>query len=159
MKEYLSTLFIICLFSAVCSLICESVSCASVSRAVRIICSLCVIIAVFSAIMPLEKLDENQIFLSYADTYQAYSEKGYDIVEMTRIQYQSDIKNEIYRKFGIKANNVSIKFSAEQTENECIININDATIELEKGVDEGIKDAIRLYAKDMLGIDVRVKGE
>ncbi len=162
--EYISRLFYICTGAVICDLICGS---SNFSRgntaAVKMICSLCVCVTVFSFFLPtgdiigkVEKMLEDAQDI-YVDTDTVKFEDT--VIENTRINLEKEMYSAVFQNYGIKPVRVSIDFSVKKHDGITDVTIVSGEIIMPSETTQTMLTSIRVYSESMLGCNVSVKGE
>lgn len=161
-SSYIAKLFWICASSLICELICKNTSDSksSTSSAVKLICSLCICITVFSAFLPGSKIIEDFENFTYTQenkSYDLFSEN--ELIENTRSTLENNLSEAIFLSFGIKPTRVSIEFIIKRNNNITDVTLSKAEIILPEQDGENLLVSVKNYAAGTLGCDVIVRRE
>ena len=159
-SSYIAKLFWICAASLICELICKNTSDSknSTFSAVKLICSLCICITVFSAFLPGSKILEDLENLTYTqenNEYDMFSEN--ELIDNTRLTLETNISEAVFSSFGIKPTHVSIEFIIKRNSNITDVVISKADIILPEEASENLLVSVKNYAGETLGCDVIVR--
>lgn len=167
MKEYFNNLFIVALAACVGQLICENadIKKSGIYSAIKLICSLCICLSVFSFFISDEAISETKKIIDDAvneiHTFSAeasLSSDGY-LLDQTKKELQSSLSNLIYDKTGIKPVYAGINFNVQQTETGKKIEFSEADIIFSRDTGDEILYAAELLTEGILGCNVTVKRE
>lgn len=162
---YFVRLFLICLAAALAEMICEHTKSAggSVGNAVRLICSLCVCVTVFSAFLSgtgiTEKAEDLWNYAEQSTFSQEETSGTAMLMEQTRQNLENELAAKIFEHYGIKTTAVRIEFSMNRTENGTEVSVAALEIRFPAGTPTADTLAVKSYAESVLGCNCVVKTE
>jgi hypothetical protein len=162
--EYITKLFYICTGAVICDLLCGSSNFSNGNKAVvKMVCSLCVCVTVFSFFLPtgdiLGKIEEvlEDAQNVYVDTDAIKSENT--VIENTRINLEKELSLAIFQNYGIKPIRVSIDFSVKKHGSVTDVTVVSGEIIMPSETAQTVLSSIKVYSESVLGCNVSVKGD
>ena len=164
-SSYFSKLFCICACSLVCEIVCHSVSQknSGIFQTVKIICSLCICITVFSAFFSsqcfTEDLDKITSQIEAVTQNINTENNGNGVIESIKIQLENDVSKNILKKTGINPVSVSIQLNIKFEDDEKVIDLKNVYISVPEATTTEEICIIKNYVNEILGCQTYVQGE
>ena len=157
-KEYFITLFLVCVLCALCDIVSGFTS-EGLTRALKLVCSLTLLLAVFpSAFSGCGKDDLQALTTKLTDFNAAkFSDTNTDsvIIEKSKNELENNVSLAIYEKFGIKPDSVSIEFTVDKKENATDVSVASINVQMPKNTDKAIISAVNLFINELFGTDIQ----
>lgn len=164
-SAYFTKLFCICACSLVCEIVCISIGTKnnSVFQSVKIICSLCICIIVFSAFFNsnsfIESIDDISNNISDISNGVQTSSSENEIIKSVNKQIENELSKSINKKTGIKPVSLSIQLDIESENDEKVVDFKNVQISLPQSATEADIYIIKSYIQGILGCETQVTGE
>ena len=158
---YFIRLFFICAASIFCEIISENTKAgkSSVGTALKLVCSLCICITVFSFFRTDDLLSGLQGMLDAvekAGSAAAFAPDETLLLEKTRMQLEKQIDTDIFENCGIKPTDVSIQFTIRQTVSGTDVGVASLSILLPDGTPPSLQSAVSTHTQNLLGCTATV---
>lgn len=159
---YITKLFIVCTASYMCELICKNTADpkSTVSTAVKLICSLCICITVFSIFFSGDKiLNDFGNLADYSENIVNNPFSEDTVIENTKTTLEHNLSDAIFESFGIKPVSVCIEFIIKRNNNITDVTLSEADIILPEENDKNLLASVKNYLEGALGCPVTVRSK
>ncbi len=163
--NYFSKLFLVCAGAVICEIVCESTfeNKNTVYSAVRIVCSLCVCLTVFSIFFEkdvfideaLRLKDEIAVSRSAAQT----TDSMQLLIESTSTELENKLSDIIFEKTGINPASVSIQLNIKSKDNQTQVDFKSVHIKMPETINETEIFSVKKCVYDTLGCESFIEGE
>ena len=163
--NYFTKLFIVCICAVISEIICDGISenQGTVFSAVKILCSLCICLTVFSAFFEKNILfDEalklkNELAASASSTVK--TERVQCFLENTKKELEKNISETIFIKTGINPTEVCIQLNIESENNNTKVEIENVYLNMPDTTSKTDIYTAKKYVYDTLGCESVIEGE
>ena len=163
--NYFTKLFLVCVGAVICEIICESTSenKNTVFSAVRIVCSLCICLTVFSVFFEKDIFIGEALKLKDELTVNTSSTKKSEsvqyLIENTKSELERKMSDIIFSKTGIKPKDISIQLNIESKEGQIEIDIENTYLKMPGKLSETDIYSAKKCIYDTLGCESVIEGE
>lgn len=158
-REYFISLFTVCILCVLCDLLADFTS-KGVSSALKLVCSIVLLLTVFSAILNGCNISSlKNSFSAIADTASydvAVSSSDELFLEKTRHELEKNLSITLYEKFGIKPDYVSIEFNTEENAEETAVSVSMVETVLPGSTDDITVSAADIFIGSLFGTDAKI---
>ena len=158
MSEYIKTVTVALFFSGICSFVFADGK-SSVSKYVKLVCSLCVVCTVVYPVLSAVKnfsFEAPELEQAFDVEYGDVEEKtDRYILDMTKQKLDKTVSDTVYEKFGIKAHSCDIQLSVKEIDGSARVDIESVSLTVSRIYEKDVQK-VSAYLETILGTPAEI---